>query len=303
MKWLKFLVIFVLGGALGLAAGGYLGYHVGASDQRIDTAPVATVIPVQEERQMPTKKATKEEPAAVAVEEEAVAAVVEEEAAAAVVEETPADAEPEAAPVEEVPAADAEPEAAPVEEAPAEEVIADNEPETTEKIEEFIISANDDSELMWLGYKVVLGQRISMQGGFANFNGKLVAENEDPDSSFVEVIIDTKSIFSENTILTGVLKTAAFFNVGEHPEIRFVSTSIEPAEDGSYTVTGNLTMKDVKHGIQFPATIERRGEDVFVKAEFTIDRKLWDVGYDDFEGSPILKEAVISFEILAEADN
>ena len=105
--------------------------------------------------------------------------------------------------------------------------------------------------------------------------------------------------FSESTILTTVLKTDIFFNVAQHPEARFASTKIEPAENG-YLVTGNFTMKGVTQGVQFPAVIERRPEGVFVKAEFTIDRKLWDVGYDQYEDSVVLKEVVISFEILAE---
>ena len=153
---------------------------------------------------------------------------------------------------------------------------------------------------MWLGYKTVLGQKISMEGGFANFSGKITAEAEDPNKSFVEVAVDTKSLFSESSILTTVLKTDIFFDVAKYPEAKFVSTKIEPAANG-YLVTGNFTIKDATQGIQFPAVIERRPEGVFVKAEFTIDRKLWNVGYDAYEDSVILNEVVVSFEVLAEA--
>lgn len=268
MKWVKLFIVLVIGGVMGLAVGGYLGYHIGASDQSIDYSPVVKVVPVQEETH-----STHTTPAPVETPEAAPA-------------ETPAET-PEAAPAE-TPAETA-PEAAPVSEAaPSGNVI-----------EEFAITPNDQSEIMWIGYKTVLGQRISMKGGFANFSGKITVENEDPNKSFVEVTVDTTSIFSENTILTKVLKTDIFFDTAQFTEASFVSTKIEPADNG-YLVTGNFKVKSETKGIQFPAIIERRADGVYVKAEFTIDRKMWNVGYDQFEDSVILKEAVISFEILAE---
>lgn len=260
MKFVKMLIVFVLGAAMGVAGGGYLGFHIGASDNRIEHTPTATVVPVQQETRPPVAPSV-ETPAAPAVE------------APAVPINTPA--------VTTAPAAPSQSAAAPA------------------KVEEFIISPNDQSQIMWLGYKTVLGQKISMEGGFANFSGKITSEGEDPNKSSVEVMVDMKSIFSENTILTTVLKSDIFFNVPQFPDARFASTKIEPAASG-YTVTGNFTMKGVTQGIQFPAVIERRADGVYVKAEFTVDRKLWNVGYDAYEDSVILSEVVITFEVLAE---
>ena len=178
------------------------------------------------------------------------------------------------------------------------------EPAPVEVTEEYVISPNMESEIMWVGYKTILGQRISMEGGFANFNGTLVVVNDDPNESYVEVIVDMNTIFSQNSILTGVLRGNAFFDVEEHSTARFASTKIESAdEEGRYLVTGNFTLRGETKGIQFPATIERRGDDVFAQAEFTIDRQLWDIGYDMYEGAQILPEVVVSFAILAESEN
>ncbi len=156
-----------------------------------------------------------------------------------------------------------------------------------------------DSFIEWVGYKTLLGQRISMEGGFANFEGTLVVVDENPDESYVEVIVDMNAIFSENTILTTVLKSDIFFDVDNHKTARFASTKIEETDDG-YLVTGNFTVRGITRGIQFPAVIERRGNNVFAAAEFTIDRKQWNVGYDQYEDSVILTEVVVAFEILAE---
>jgi len=244
----KIAFAFVLGGILGLAVGGFLGYEIGSSDPRINTAPGAKVVEVKEVTRPPKTAPDAATPANAAVTETA----------------------------------------------------AETAPTTSQSgTEEYVISPNDESELMWVGYKTVLGQKMSMEGGFANFNGSLSVVNNNPDESFVDFTVDINSIFSVNNILTGVLKGDQFFDVAKFPEAKFESTKIEATADG-YTVTGNFTLHGVTQGVQFPAKIERRGENVYVEAEFKINRKQWNVGYDSFEDALILEEVVISFKVLAE---
>ena len=259
MNYVKALIIFALGAAVGLVGGGVVGHKMGSTNRAIDSSPRAGIVEVGEERR-PARRT-----------EEPVQAVTE--------------------PVEQVSeAAQADPQDTAVEATPA---------AAGGKVEEFEITPNDNSEIMCVGYKSVLGTKISMEGGFANFEGSITVEDEDPDKSFVEVLIDMDMIFSENGILTTVLKGDQFFDVANFPQARFASTKIEPADTG-YLITGNFTMKGVTQGIQFPAVIERRADGVFVSAQFTINRKQWNVGYDSYEDALVLEEVVITFEILAE---
>jgi len=274
MKFIKIMLIFCLGAVAGLCGGGYLGYHVGSTNQAIKYAPAAGMVPVQEERR-PVRETTPQAPADAPGK--------------------PATAEPAVSQMPVTEPVAAAPETPVAEQATAPEVA----PAATGGVEEFIITPNDTSQIMWVGYKEVATVQMSMEGGFANFEGKLTVEDNDPAKSFVEVLVDMKSIFSSNSILTTVLKSEAFFKTSEFPQARFASTKIEPADNG-YVITGNFTMKGVTQGVQFPAVIERRDTGVFAKAEFKVDRKMWDVGYDNYEDSLILKDVFISFEILAE---
>jgi len=246
MKSLRNIVIaFVLGGIIGAAGGGYLGYKMGSVDPRYDTA---------------TKVESGE------------ANVIKRPVESTAKTETPA--------------------------------VAENTIEATPEVakgdtEGFAITPNDASEIMWVGYKTVLGQKMSMKGGFANFSGKIVVKDNSPDESYVDVAIDIKSLFSESNILTGVLKTEIFFDAANYPEAKFESSKIEPTADG-YLVTGNLTMRGATKGIQFPAKIERQGDNVYVEAEFKINRKDWNIGYDAYEDAIVLEDVVLSFKILAE---
>lgn len=273
MKYLKILVIFGLGAIIGVAGGGYLGYHIGSTNQAIKYAPSAGMVPVQEERR-PAKVKEQDPPP------------------------KPASETPETETEVNIQIETSDTEVAQPTSVPEETAVTEPAPETGQ-VEEYVITPNDDSMIMWVGYKEVATVKMSMEGGFANFEGTLTVEDNDPAKSFVEVIVDMKTIFSTNSILTTVLKTEAFFGIDKFPQARFASTKIEPTDDG-YMVTGNFTMKEVTQGIQFPATIERRDNGVYAKAEFIIDRKKWDVGYDNYEDSIILEQVVISFEILAE---
>ncbi len=74
-------------------------------------------------------------------------------------------------------------------------------------------------------------------------------------------------------------KEGDFFNVNEYPLASFVLTSVSGTE-GETIVSGNLTIKEKTHNIEFPATIQYTdGGMSLVSKPFNIDRTKWDVNY------------------------
>jgi polyisoprenoid-binding protein YceI len=74
-------------------------------------------------------------------------------------------------------------------------------------------------------------------------------------------------------------KEGDFFNVNEFPFANFEITSVT-GEGSKLTVSGNLTIKDKTHNIEFPAVISYEGNDMHLKSEaFSIDRTKWGVNY------------------------
>ncbi|MCK5863175.1 MAG: hypothetical protein KAH38_11870, partial [Candidatus Hydrogenedentes bacterium] len=45
---------------------------------------------------------------------------------------------------------------------------------------------------------------------------------------------------------------------------------------------------------------ERQGDNVYIEAEFKINRKQWNIGYDSFKDALILEDVVVSLKMLAE---
>jgi polyisoprenoid-binding protein YceI len=91
------------------------------------------------------------------------------------------------------------------------------------------------------------------------------------------------------TDLAGHLLGGDFFDSAKYPGSTFEITSVTPytpvagaasvVAGANYTVSGNLTLKDVTKNVSFPANIAVLGNTVTAKANFNIDRTVWGMSY------------------------
>ncbi len=208
---------------------------------------------------------------------------------AAVVDlDEPAPAPAPAAPAPDAPAEPAAP-AAPA--APAEPVAPAAEAVT------YVLST-DDCFVDFTGYKTVMGDKAGMNGGFGLVEGTVSVPGGDLSQMSFTLAVKTSSVFTENAILTGVMKTAAFFDVEKYPEAKLESRKVE-LRDGKYVATVAWTMRDKTVGVELPMTVEQSANGLTAVGEVFIDRSQWGVGYADYEGIPILPEVRVKFEMLA----
>jgi polyisoprenoid-binding protein YceI len=86
------------------------------------------------------------------------------------------------------------------------------------------------------------------------------------------VTVAAASIDTKNTKRDTHLRTADFFDTGNHPDITFTADGIRPSGQG-VTVTGALTVRDRTRPLSFAATASvcRDGE-IWVEAELPINR-------------------------------
>jgi len=64
-----------------------------------------------------------------------------------------------------------------------------------------------------------------------------------PETSSVEVTISTASLRTNNAMRDNDIRSSSFLEVDKYPVITFRSTSVEPAGQDRYTLTGDLTIK------------------------------------------------------------
>jgi len=108
-----------------------------------------------------------------------------------------------------------------------------------------------------VGFKVRhLVSKVS--GGFNDFDGTIVADFGNLDSSSVEFTIQATSIDTKNEKRDGHLRSADFFDVEKYPEISFKSSKITKIDSDSYAVAGAFTMHGVSKEITL--TVDFLGE-------------------------------------------
>lgn len=84
-----------------------------------------------------------------------------------------------------------------------------------------------------------------VRGQFTRFSGEVEGDPNDITSASGQFDIETSSVETGNADRDAHLRMGDFFDVGRFPTMTFVVRSITPAGDGTYTVTGDLTIKDV----------------------------------------------------------
>jgi polyisoprenoid-binding protein YceI len=133
----------------------------------------------------------------------------------------------------------------------------------------------DQSTVTWKGYKVTGSHvgTIALESGFLTMdNGKLVGG---------EFVVDMSTLSNSDLEgdskgkLEGHLKSDDFFGVEKHPTAKLVFTSVKTMNKNSYTVTGNLTIKETTKPITFVVSIYENKATATMK----VDRAEYDVRY------------------------
>ncbi|MCY1536865.1 YceI-like domain protein [compost metagenome] len=74
------------------------------------------------------------------------------------------------------------------------------------------------------------------------------------------------------------LKSVSFFEVDKYPRATMLVKSVMAAvKRGTFTIEGNLTIKNITHPISFLASIQRNGNSLVATAQFSIDRMKWGI--------------------------
>jgi len=119
----------------------------------------------------------------------------------------------------------------------------------------------------------------TVKGRFAEVSGTLTAGEDDLDSASIELTIPVASVDTHEAQRDGHLRSADFFEADTYPAIRFRSTRITKAGDGTFEVAGHLTIRDVTKPIALTVHAGGRardpwgGERIAYSAETRINRK------------------------------
>lgn len=114
--------------------------------------------------------------------------------------------------------------------------------------------ASINFKISHLGYSFVYGR-------FNDFSGNFSWDADKPESSAVNVSINTDSVDSNHAERDKHLRSDDFLNVAEHPTATFESTGVEMTGDDTANVTGNLTLNGVTKPVVLDAKFIGEGDD------------------------------------------
>lgn len=112
-----------------------------------------------------------------------------------------------------------------------------------------------------IGFRVKHLMIAHVKGTFKTFDASIYTASNDFTTAEVDLWIDPSSIDTGDTKRDEHLKSADFFDVNNHKQITFISSTIgKPDTDGNHELWGELTMmgvtKNLKLNAQFGGTIK-----------------------------------------------
>jgi polyisoprenoid-binding protein YceI len=131
-----------------------------------------------------------------------------------------------------------------------------------------------------VGFAVTHNGVTTFRSGFDKYDARLSGGEQ----SKLEGTVEVESIAIEDEMLKGHLLSPEFFDTQRFPQLRFTSTELSVAEDGSAQVAGDLEIHGEHRRVEASGRFAHLGEDAYGKArvglsiEATVDRR--DFGLD-----------------------
>ena len=86
-------------------------------------------------------------------------------------------------------------------------------------------------------------------GVFKDVDATMISDKDDFTDGQIEATIKSVSIDTGNEGRDRDVRSDSFLNSERFPELRFKSTKVEKTGDGTYAITGNLTIRDVTRSV------------------------------------------------------
>jgi polyisoprenoid-binding protein YceI len=100
-----------------------------------------------------------------------------------------------------------------------------------------------------------------VRGTFDKLSGTIELPSTGNIPRAINVSIEAASINTREPQRDGHLRSGDFLEVERYPTLSFVSTSVTPAGDSDFTITGQLEIHGTKHEVTINASVTGAGKD------------------------------------------
>jgi polyisoprenoid-binding protein YceI len=119
--------------------------------------------------------------------------------------------------------------------------------------------------------------KVKRDGRFQEFTGRLAYNPAHPAETQLDLTVYTASVDTHDSEQDHLLKSSDFFDVEHFPTMRFVSTVVAANTDGTFSVTGDMTIRGITKQLTIPVKLRRSSRDLgqhspIFESTFQIDR-------------------------------
>lgn len=159
-----------------------------------------------------------------------------------------------------------------------------------------------------IGFAARHAMVTKVRGTFNDVAGSGYLDTADPPKSHFDVTIQASSIDTHNADRDAHLRSNDFFDMENHPEIRYVSTAVEPLRADHYRVTGDLTIKGVTKAVTIDFELTGSAVDPYgntrvgLEGSVTVNRKDWGVNWNaalEAGGMLVSEKVTLEFDVSA----
>jgi polyisoprenoid-binding protein YceI len=145
-----------------------------------------------------------------------------------------------------------------------------------------------------------------VRGAFNEFEGTATLDGANPAASSAQVTISAASIDTRNAQRDEHLRSNDFLAMDEYPRITFSSTGARQVDDGTFELTGDLTIKGATNPITIPFSFEGAAKDPFgnlrvgFEGAVTINRKDYGITWNaalETGGVLVSDKVTLEFEL------
>jgi polyisoprenoid-binding protein YceI len=119
--------------------------------------------------------------------------------------------------------------------------------------------------------------KVKESGTFKAFDGSLSYDPGRPADTHLDLTVYTASIETKNAEHDDLLRSGEFFDVEHFPTMRFVSASTARQSDGTFSMTGDMTIRGITKQLTIPVRLRTdpgtgSGDGAMFESNFQIDR-------------------------------
>lgn len=133
---------------------------------------------------------------------------------------------------------------------------------------------------------------VPLKGHFKQFAGQVQFDTAKPETSKIQLRIDTASATMGSKETDSNLLSADWFHIAKFPQATFDSTAVKALGGGKYQVDGTLTIKGHTQPVSLPVQLTQAGSTTTATGSLPLKRLPFKIGDGDWANTSMVADDV-----------